>query len=321
MGMIVTGGAGFIGSCIIRTLNDSGIGDIIVVDDIAHTDKWKNLRNKSFTEYIHKDTFLNRLRDLEDITHIIHMGACSDTTERDFDYLYRNNCAYSMALWDYCAASNIPFICASSAATYGDGALGFDDEADINRLRPLNGYGYSKHLFDLWVERRKNRPPQYVGLKLFNVYGPNEYHKGAMASMVCHGFSQIQKDGVMRLFRSHRPDYADGGQLRDFIYVRDVCRVIMFFINNPDKSGLFNVGTGRARSFNELAVGVFAALGIQPNIEYVEMPEHLKDRYQYYTEAKTDKLRSTGYTDPFMDISEGAEDYIRGYLKNNCGIL
>ncbi|MDR1875812.1 MAG: ADP-glyceromanno-heptose 6-epimerase, partial [Synergistaceae bacterium] len=312
--IVVTGGAGFIGSCIVRTLNDNGTGDIIVVDDIASTDKWMNLRNKTFLEYIHKDDFIHRLETMREITHIIHMGACSDTTERNFDYLYKNNFTYSKVLWDFCAERGIPFIYASSAATYGDGSTGFDDEADIAELRPLNGYGYSKQLFDLWAREQTVRPPQHVGLKFFNVYGPNEYCKGAMASMIFHGFHQIQHEGRIKLFKSYRQDYADGGQLRDFVYVKDVCRVIMFFVSHPEVSGLFNVGTGHAGSFEQLAVSVFSALNLTPRIEYIDMPENLKEKYQYFTQAKMKKLRDAGYAEPFLDLTAGARDYVTEHL-------
>ena len=225
--IIVTGGAGFIGSCIVRTLNDSGIEDIVIVDNIATTDKWLNIRNKKYRKYVHKLEFLTELPSYENVTAIIHMGAQSATTEKNFDYLWKNNFEYTKAMWNYCAEKQISFIYASSAATYGDGSEGFDDQADIDRLLPLNGYGYSKQLFDLWVKyQAANVPKQHVGLKFFNVYGPNEYFKGSMASMVFHGYRQIQESGRIRLFKSCNSDYADGGQLRDFVYVKDVCSVI-----------------------------------------------------------------------------------------------
>jgi ADP-L-glycero-D-manno-heptose 6-epimerase len=314
MSIIVTGGAGFIGSCIVRALNEDGAEDIIVVDDIASTDKWMNLRNKIFAGYVHKNDFPRKLETYPDITCIIHMGACSDTTERDFDYLYQNNFEYSRALWELCAERKIPFIYASSAATYGDGSLGFDDETDIGALRPLNGYGYSKQLFDLWAEKQTARPPQHVGLKFFNVYGPNEYCKGNMASMIFHGFNQIMGEGRIKLFKSHRPEYADGGQLRDFIYVKDVCKVVLFFLQHSEVSGLFNVGTGRAASFKELAGSVFEALNLTPQIDYVDMPENLRDKYQYFTQAKIEKLRGAGYAEPFHDLASGARDYVTEHL-------
>ncbi len=315
--IIVTGGAGFIGSCMVRTLNDTGISDILIVDNIASTEKWKNLLGKRFTDYIHKDRLPDMLPFLQDVTAVIHLGACSSTTEQNADYLIRNNTVYTRMLWNYCAEKNLPFIYASSAATYGDGSHGFDDEADIDVLKPLNAYGFSKQLFDLWAEHQAAVfPRQHVGLKFFNVYGPNEYCKGSMASMVYHGFRQIQKDSEIRLFRSARKDYPDGAQRRDFIYVKDVCSVIGWFLDHPDRSGLFNVGTGCSRSFHDLAMGVFSAAGVPPRIRYIDMPEDLKDTYQYETRAELSKLRRAGYTRPFFTLEEGIQDYVSGYLKS-----
>lgn len=317
MTYIVTGGAGFIGSCVVRTLNEAGIGDIIVVDDIAQTDKWLNLRNKKYTEYIHKSAFLERLPLIDggEKTAVIHMGACSSTTERDFDYLYTNNFEFTKTLWNYCAEQGIPFIYASSAATYGDGTQGFSDKVDIDTLRPLNGYGYSKQLFDLWVKHQARAfPPQHVGLKFFNVYGPNEYCKGSMASMVYHGYKQIRERGTIRLFKSCNPAYADGEQLRDFVYVKDVCQVILWLLEHPKVNGLFNVGTGRAQSFRELAEATFHALGLVPNIEYIDMPAHLREKYQYYTQADMTSLRAAGYSAPFLCVEDGVADYVQAHL-------
>ena len=249
------------------------------------------------------------------------MGACSSTTERDFDYLWNNNFEFTKALWNYCAGNDVPFIYASSAATYGDGSRGFEDRGDIDELLPLNGYGYSKQLFDLWVKHQaKAFPPQYAGLKFFNVYGPNEYFKGSMASMVYHGFKQIREDGVIRLFKSCNPNYADGEQLRDFVYVKDVCFVILWLLEHKDVSGLFNVGTGRAQSFRELAEATFRAMGMEPRIEYIDMPEHLKEKYQYYTKAEMDKLRKAGYLNPFMSVEQGVKDYVQNYLNRGFEI-
>ena len=313
--IIVTGGAGFIGSCIVRTLNDAGIDDIIIVDNIASTDKWMNMRNKKFLKYVNKKDFLSELPTYEGITAIIHMGACSSTTERDFDYLWGNNFEFTKALWNYCAEKKISFIYASSAATYGDGSQGFDDRMDIDLLRPLNGYGYSKQIFDQWVKHQAIVfPKQHVGLKFFNVYGPNEYYKGSMASMVFHGFNQIKADGEIRLFKSCNADYLDGGQLRDFVYVKDICSVIIWLLEHQDVSGLFNLGTGIARSFRELAEATFDALGLEYNIRYIDMPEQLKAKYQYYTKAEMSKLREAGYDVPFMDLEAGVNDYVRLHL-------
>lgn len=321
MSIIVTGGAGFIGSCVVRELNNRGIEDIIIVDNIATTDKWMNMRNKKYIKYVHKSEFLAELPSYEGVTAIVHMGAQSATTERDFDYLWANNFEYTKTLWNYCAEKQIQFIYASSAATYGDGELGFDDQMDIDQLQPLNGYGYSKQLFDQWVKHQaKTFPAQYAGLKFFNVYGPNEYFKGSMASMIFHGYKQIMESGKIRLFKSCNPDYADGGQLRDFVYVKDVCDVIMWLLENKRVSGLFNVGTGRAQSFKELAEATFAALGMEPVIEYIDMPEHLKKKYQYYTKAEMNKLRSAGYNKEFSDLTSGAMDYVQNHLAKDFSI-
>lgn len=320
--VIVTGGAGFIGSCIVRTLNDRGITDIIIVDNIASTEKWLNLRNKKYTEYVPRSGFLERLLkdDFGEISGIIHMGACSSTTETDFDYLWKNNVEFTKSIWKYCANKHIPMIYASSAATYGDGACGFDDRCDINILRPLNGYGYSKQVFDQWSLKQCEKPSQYVGLKFFNVYGPNEYCKGSMASMVYHGYKQLKANGIIKLFKSENPKYADGGQLRDFVYVKDICDVIAYFMEHSEYSGIYNVGTGRAQSFCELVSSVFIALGMEPQIEYIDMPEHLKAKYQYYTKAEISKLRGIGYDKEFMTVSEGVRDYVINHLDEGFEI-
>lgn len=317
MSIVVTGGAGFIGSCLVRMLNDKGIEDILIVDNIGKTEKWKNLVNKKYMEYIHKDAFLDRLQSYKGITHILHMGACSSTTETNFDYLYQNNMEYTRALWEYCTERQISFIYASSAATYGDGGQGFSDQCDIGGLLPLNGYGYSKQLFDLWVRKQSDRPGQHVGLKFFNVYGPNEYHKGAMASVIFHGYRQVKDSGRLKLFKSYRTDYADGGQCRDFVYVKDICKVIGYFMEQPGISGTFNVGTGRAESFEKLGKSVFKALGQKTEIEYTEMPEGLRRKYQYYTRADMDKLRGVGYTSDFCSLEEGVRDYVQNYLERD----
>lgn len=320
MSIVVTGGAGFIGSCILRLLNDMGFTDIIVVDNINTTEKWRNLSNKKYTQYIHKNKFLEVLEQgkIKDICHIIHMGACSATTERDFDYIYNNNFEYTKALWKYSVDNNCSFIYASSAATYGSGENSFDDEADIDLLRPLNGYGYSKHLFDLWVKKQKVFPHQHVGLKFFNVYGPNEYFKGSMASVIFHGYNQVKESGKIKLFKSYKDGYTDGEQLRDFVYVKDICEVIRFFIKNPKVNGLYNCGTGRAQSFNDLANAVFQALELEPNIEYIEMPETLRPKYQYYTKAEMKKLQNAGYDKPFHDLRSGVTDYVHNFLEREC---
>lgn len=325
MSVIVTGGAGFIGSCMVRTLNDMGIDDIIIVDHIVTTDKWMNMRNKKYREYINRDEFLTRLPEFADeVTHIIHMGACSATTERDFDFLYKNNFEYTKTLWKFCSDNQISFIYASSAATYGDGTQGFDDEEDIKRLMPLNGYGYSKQLFDLWVEKELEKgnkvPKQHVGFKFFNVYGPNEYFKGSMASVILHTFDKINETGKMGLFKSYKAGYEDGQQLRDFVYVKDICAVIKFMIENEKVNGLFNLGTGQARSFYDLAVSTFKAMGVNPNIEFIEMPESLRGKYQYYTQATMAKLKKAGCNHKFYSLEEGATDYVQNYLLKDRAI-
>lgn len=315
MSILVTGGAGFIGSCIIRALNDKGMDDIIVADNIASTDKWLNLRNKKYREYIHKSDLQEKLPGISDVTAVIHMGAQSSTTERDFDYLWKNNFDYTRHLWNYCADKGIPFVYASSAATYGDGSKGFDDKSDIDELRPLNAYGYSKQLFDQWVKHQaKVFPPQHVGLKFFNVFGPNEYFKGSMASMVFHGYGQMVSDGEIRLFKSCNPEYEDGEQLRDFVYVKDICKVILWLLEHNEVSGLFNVGTGCAHSFKELAEATFEAVDKEPNIVYIDMPEHLRDKYQYYTKAEMTKLNDAGYNEPFSTLKEAVRDYVTNHL-------
>lgn len=320
--VIVTGGAGFIGSCMVRTLNDMGITDIIVVDHIASTEKWMNLRNKKYREYVSRDVFLERLLrdDFGDITGIIHMGACSSTTEKDFDYLWTNNVEYSKILWKYASDKQIPFLYASSAATYGDGEQGFSDRTNIDLLRPLNGYGYSKQVFDQWTLSQVKKPIQYAGFKFFNVYGPNEYNKGSMASMVFHGYKQQKATGCIKLFKSCNSNYIDGGQLRDFVYVKDVCNVIKYFMNHHEYCGLYNIGTGHAQSFCELVSAVFKSLGKTPNIEYIDMPEHLKEKYQYYTQADISKLREIGYIDSFMSVEDGVRDYVLEHLNKNFEI-
>lgn len=319
MSIIVTGGAGFIGSCIVRRLNDEGCEDIIIVDNIASTEKWKNIENKKYRTYYNKDEFLYKLvhsDDIGSIESIIHMGACSSTTETNFDYLWKNNVEYTKSLWKYALEKQIPIIYASSAATYGDGSLGFDDKKEIDDLMPLNGYGYSKQIFDMWEKcYSANKPPQYVGLKFFNVYGPNEYFKGSMASMVFHGYRQIKESGKVKLFKSCHPKYADGDQLRDFVYVKDICSVIQWLLEHKEVSGLFNVGTGAPGTFHELASATFDAIGIHENIEYIDMPEKLKEKYQYYTCADIKKLRDAGYKKEFMDIKAGAFDYVTQYLE------
>ncbi len=319
MSIAVTGGAGFIGSCMVRTLNDMGYKDIIIVDNVNESEKWMNLRGKKYKAYFNKKGFeIDAIPD--DISLIIHMGACSSTTEQDFDYLYQNNYVFSQKLWNYAAQHNCSLIYASSAATYGDGNKGFDDKDDIERLDPLNRYGYSKQLFDIWAKgeiEKGNVPPQYVGLKFFNVFGPNEYHKGSMASMVYHGYRQIKETGYVKLFKSYHPDYIDGGQTRDFVYVKDVCNVMAWFMEHKEVIGIFNLGTGKAHTFTELLTATFHAMNLPVDIRYIHMPEVLRGKYQYFTEADMDKLRLSGCDYRFMSLEDSVRDYVEQHLARD----
>ena len=321
--IIVTGGAGFIGSAVVWELNRRGESDILIVDRLGHAQKWKNLVNLSFSNFIDRDDFLDLLRRdslPQRPRAIIHMGACSSTTETNADFLIQNNLHYSQEVCNYAVKAGIRLINASSAATYGAGAQGFSDEqSGLPCLRPLNMYGYSKHLFDLWTVR-EHLEQKIVSLKFFNVYGPNEYAKGNMASVIFHGFKQIQEKGKIGLFESYKKEYEDGEQLRDFVYVKDVISVIEYFIDDVKYNGIYNVGTGKAESFNTLAKSIFHALNIEERIEYIEMPETLRDKYQYFTEADITKLRSIGYTKEFYNLTEGAKDYVTNYLVKDMKI-
>lgn len=316
---IITGGAGFIGSACLWRLNQAGVDDVLVVDNLGESTKWKNLVNRRYRDYLHKSQLLNRLESggLGKITAIIHMGACSATTELDADYLMENNLHYTQRLTRYALAHGIRFINASSAATYGNGDQGFsDDLTGHGDLKPLNMYGYSKHLFDLWA-RRNNCLDQLASLKFFNVFGPNEYHKGDMSSVIYKAFHQVQAEGVIRLFKSYRTPYPDGGQQRDFVYVKDCAELIWWLLEHPGANGIFNVGTGQARTWNDLATAVFKAMGLAPRIEYIEMPVHLRDHYQYYTCAEVDALRAAGYEVSFSSLEDAAADYVGHYLQQN----
>ena len=313
---IVTGGAGFIGSAILWKLNTQGIDDILVVDDLGQSDKWKNLVNRRYIDYIHKSTFISLLagNKIDPIDAIIHMGACSSTTERDADFLMENNFHYSTALAEYALQNNIRMINASSAATYGDGSAGFSDsQEDMQNLKPLNMYGYSKQLFDLWA-LRKGALKDIASLKFFNVFGPNEYHKDDMCSMVSRGFNQIHETGCLRLFKSYRSEYQDGGQRRDFVYVKDCVDIVWWLIEHPEASGVFNLGTGKDRSWNDLAAALFSAMGLELNIEYIPMPEPLQDRYQYYTRAEMQKLTQAGCPATSTSLEAAVGDYVQNYL-------
>ncbi|MBO7328554.1 MAG: ADP-glyceromanno-heptose 6-epimerase [Lentisphaeria bacterium] len=320
---IVTGGAGLIGSAMIWQLNRSGLSDILVVDHLGNTsDKWKNLAPLKFDDYLERDDFFSRLAagkfNGAKIEGVIHFGACSSTTERDATYLVENNFRYTANLAEFCAAGNIRMVYASSCATYGDGSQGYDDdESRIENLRPLNMYGYSKQLFDLWAKRR-GLLKTLAGCKFSNIYGPNERHKANMRSVVLRSWEQISESGKMQLFRSYKPEYADGEQLRDFLYVKDAVKMVEFIFNKPSAAGLFNIGSGVAESWNHLVKAAFAALKKPVNIEYIDMPESLRDRYQYYTCASIEKLRKLGYSEPVMTLDDAVADYICNYLE--CGL-
>ena len=316
--IIVTGGAGFIGSALIAGLNKRGVDDILVVDRLGCDQRWKNLVNLRFADYIDKDEFLDMVN--EDVLPfsvdvVFHLGACSSTTETDVSFLMENNFEYTKQLAEWTADENIRFIYASSAATYGDGSQGFsDDEDSIETLKPLNPYGYSKQIFDLWA-KRNGLFNKIVGLKYFNVFGPNEYHKADMRSFVLKAFEQINATGKVRLFKSHRPDYKDGEQKRDFLYVKDAVDMTLFFFDNPKTSGIYNLGAGKARTWNDLAKAVFAAMGKSPNIEYIDMPDSVRNQYQYFTEADITKLRLAGYKKQITSLEEAAADYVQNYLE------
>ena len=314
---IVTGGSGLIGSAVVWELNRNGIDDILIVDHLGTSDKWKNLAPLRYDDYMEKDDFLEKLDHNyfsgQKIDGVFHLGACSATTERDATYLVENNFRYTAKLAEFCIDNYIKMIYASSCATYGDGSCGYsDDESGIEKLRPMNMYGYSKQMFDLYAKRR-GWLEQLVGCKFSNVYGPNERHKADMRSVVLRCFEQITACGKMQLFKSYRPEYADGEQLRDFLYVKDAVKMIWFLFNSQ-AAGLFNIGSGKAESWNKLAGAAFAALNKPVNIEYIEMPEHLRDRYQYYTCAEMEKLRNLGYTEETMSLEDAVYDYITNYL-------
>ena len=318
--VVITGGAGFIGSAMLWELNRNGKDDIIIVDDLGSTTtgKWKNLSGLSFSDFIHTGKFLSWLAEnrLPEISTVIHMGAISATTETDASLLMENNYNYSKELALHCASRNIRFIYASSAATYGDGAKGYnDDEKNLKQFRPLNMYGYSKYLFDLWA-LKTGILKQAAGLKFFNVFGPNEYHKGDMSSVVFKAFHQIKDSGSVQLFESHRSNCRHGEQMRDFIYIKDCTAIMLWLLENRSVNGIFNAGTGRARSFKDLVAATFSALGLEPEIRYIPMPETLRDKYQYFTQADMNKLSSYGYTRPMASLEDGIRDYVGNYLDS-----
>ncbi len=314
--IVVTGAAGFIGSVLVGALNDEGQDNLILVDQFDREDKMKNLSNKTYEEKIDRADFIDWFaKNADRVDFIFHIGARTDTTEFDVEIFNRLNLNYTKDIWRICADNNIPMVYASSAATYGDGNMGYDDNHDIvEELKPLNPYGESKNDFDKWALKQEKQPPFWYGLKFFNVYGPNEYHKGRMASVIMHAFKQISDTEGMKLFRSHRPDYTDGGQLRDFVYVKDVVEVMLFLWEYEADSGLYNLGTGTARPFLDLAKATFKAMGVKENISFIDTPEDIRDKYQYFTEANMKKLLDQGYAVPFYSLEEGVEDYVQEFL-------
>jgi ADP-L-glycero-D-manno-heptose 6-epimerase len=327
--IVVTGAAGFIGSCMAGYLNEQGFENLILVDEFDEDEKELNLHEKKYAVRIERENFFDWL-DIEkpDIKFVFHLGARTDTTEFDYAIHQHLNVDYSQKIWNYCTKHNIPLVYASSAATYGSGELGYaDDHEIIERLQPLNPYGISKNEFDKWALQQESKPPFWAGLKFFNVYGPNEYHKARMASMIFHGFHQIKQNGFVKLFKSHKKDFNDGEQLRDFIYVKDVIKVCYWFMEIGQQTtdnrqqivpnGIYNVGTGKARSFKDLVKATFDAMDLEVQIKYIDMPEDIRDKYQYFTEAKMEKIRLAGYTSPLYTLEEGISDYVRNYLANN----
>lgn len=321
--IVVTGAAGFIASNVAECLNKNGYNDLILVDDFSKKQKERNYTDKKYNALIERELFFDWLRlNHEDVDFIVHLGARTDTTEFDWAVFQKLNVDYTEQMFSLCAEYQIPLIYASSAATYGNGELGYNDNhAIVNELQPLNPYGKSKNEVDKWILSQEKQPPFWAGLKFFNVYGPNEYHKGRMASVIFHSYNQIKENAKVKLFRSHRPDFKDGQQLRDFIYVKDVADVILFMINNKLQkqdttlaSGLYNLGTAKARSFYDLAVSTFKAMDKEVNIEFIDIPEDIRDKYQYFTEANMDKLRAAGYDREFTSLEDGVGDYVRNYL-------
>ena len=314
--IVVTGAAGFIGSCLAGLLNSRGYHNLILVDDFSRADKAPNLEGKKWMAKVERAVFFDWLKENKPaVAFVFHIGARTDTTEFDYAVHLQLNVVYSQHIWQYCTAHAIPLVYASSAATYGDGALGYNDDHQLPfLLQPLNPYGVSKNEFDKWALQQTAAPPFWAGLKFFNVYGPNEYHKGRMASVIWHSFNQVKKEGQVKLFKSHRPDFKDGQQLRDFVYVKDVLQVCCWLMQNTPAAGLYNLGTGKARAFEDLVKATFAGLDKPANISFIDMPEGIRDKYQYFTEANMKKLRDAGYTDEFYSLEQGVEDYVRNYL-------
>lgn len=324
--IIITGAAGFIGSCMLQFLNENGFYNIILVDDFGFDIKKVNWENKKYNAIVERCVFFKWLAEYkEPINCIIHLGARTDTTEFNYEIHEKLNVEYSKFIWKYCAENKVPLIYASSAATYGDGELGYDDNHGvIALLKPLNPYGVSKNEFDKWAIQQDTTPPLWTGLKFFNIYGPNENHKARMASVIWHAFNQIKHNSQMKLFKSHRPDFKDGEQLRDFVYVKDLTKVIFWMMEKmigesweKEKNGIYNLGTGEARSFYDLVKSTFSALDLEPNIVFIDMPEDIKDKYQYFTQANMGKLLKAGYAEKFHSLEEGVNDYVRNYLNTS----
>lgn len=314
--IVVTGAAGFIGSCMVSKLLQEGFNYVVAVDDFSNYEKNKNLEGKNIHQRVHRDDFFTWLRENErEVEFIFHLGARTDTTEFDTEIFDRLNLNYSKKLWEMCCELALPLVYASSAATYGGGELGYDDNHDIiPQLKPLNPYGDSKNDFDIWALKQEKKPFFWAGLKFFNVYGPNEFHKSRMASVVMHAFNQIEATGAMKLFQSHNPDYKDGEQLRDFVYVKDVVEVLYFLMHHRKNSAIYNLGTGKADTFLNLVKSTFKALDKKEDISFVPTPEDIRDNYQYFTEANMSKLRSAGYERPFITLAEGVDDYVKNHL-------
>lgn len=316
--IVVTGAAGFIGSCLAGYLNQLGFHQLILVDDFSRMDKQSNYSTKHFLEKVERSKFFAWLEGLSaPVDFIFHLGARTDTTEFDYSVHQKLNVEYSQKVWNYCSLHSVPLLYASSAATYGAGELGYNDSHQVvESLKPLNPYGISKNEFDKWVLKQQNHPPFWAGLKFFNVYGPNEYHKGRMASVIFHSFNQIKQNGFVKLFKSHKPEFKDGEQLRDFIYVKDILKVCVWLMNNQaTPSAIYNLGTGKARTFNDLVKSTYAAIDTAPDIRFIDMPEDLRNTYQYFTEANMEKLKLAGYPDKFYSLEEGVDDYVRNYLS------
>jgi len=314
--IVVTGAAGFIASCVVAELNNQNFVDLVLVDDFSHPQKEVNYLEKKYSKLVDRKAFAGWLDENHTLVQfVIHLGARTDTTEFDISIFEELNIGYSKMVWNKCVEYGLPLIYASSAATYGLGELGYSDNHDVvNSLKPLNPYGDSKNDFDKWVLQQESAPFFWAGLKFFNVYGPNENHKGRMASVIFHAFHQIRQNGKMKLFRSHREGYADGEQSRDFVYVKDVVSIIMFLMKERPSSGIYNVGSGKARSFKDLVLATFSAMEVEPNIEFIDTPEDIRETYQYFTEADMGKIQLAGYSDDFYSLEEGVKDYVQQYL-------